>query len=396
MPPLPRTTPEQRQPLYEDIETLITVGFLPHTVAVGGEQFVLRSLGPGDHNLLRIRAEQSHLSWQSWAVATSIWMVNGHVLLDEPAHIPGLAQKFQALPERGRSILFGVVLGLFRRQDRAVQGVEAYCYENLSRFRWKSFGAGLPPNYSGIPGVDALGMNYVQRMWVFYNEAEDRRQVEEAQWEGLKFTASTQSPKGVKKVDQKDRQRWQAELDRRQSIQDRFFYRAKGMLKAEEDGAQQDLDALSLPSKSPDQLQEEMRRWVAGEDDWHDRVVNEYKSRVTARHEAEQEERRRRAALLRKRLEHQEADGDLPTTPLIGYTQEQLAALLEKRSPGAPGARRVIQGSQFGKQAHLYERYLKRQASSGLLTPELEVKEGTDLTDEIAGRSVPFSSDAGD
>ena len=148
--------------------------------------------------------------------------------------------------------------------------------------------------------------------------------------------------------------------------------------------------------ESPDQLQEEMRRWVAGEDDWHDRVVNEYKSRVTARHEAEQEERRRRAALLRKRLEHQEADGDLPTTPLIGYTQEQLAALLEKRSPGAPGARRVIQGSQFGKQAHLYERYLKRQASSGLLTPELEVKEGTDLTDEIAGRSVPFSSDAGD
>lgn len=217
------STTEQRIPYYADIEALISTGFLSYSVPVNGVTLSLRSLGPGDLFLLKTRLTRAEGDdWLCWFIASSVWMVDGILVLNEPHAIQPIFRQVRRLPRKAKFILFSLVSGLLMRQSRAVDWVEPYCYENISRFRWKSFKTASVHVHSGIPGLEALGTNHVQRMWTFYNEIEDQRIAEESVWDGFKLVASASQPKGIKKIDEHDKELWKKEKERRQEVLDRF------------------------------------------------------------------------------------------------------------------------------------------------------------------------------
>jgi hypothetical protein len=391
---LPRSTPEQRSRFYDDIETLISVGFLSHTITIHGIPLSLRSLGPGDSFLLqaRIGAESTVGDFQTWAIASSIWMVNGYCLLGELHSVPRVVQTIKGLPQLAREILFSLVMGLFTRQNKAIKGIEAYCYEGVSRFKWKSYGRGLPTSHSGIPGVEKLGTNHIQRMWMFYNEVEDQRIADETMWEGFKLSASAMSPKGVKKIDDRDRQHRIDEEKRKQTVQDKFYYACLGLF-SEDESKKEKKTALLNAAKSVEDLENEMYLWVTGQEDWHDKIVNDYKRQISERYMKEKAEREARAEMLRQRMEETSLG---QSTALVGYTPEQLSEILKQRQPGASGARQVYDDPYGGVREYLYKRHLEKAPDAGLLKAvegRVDVKEGVNITQQISDRQVAFSTE---
>lgn len=381
----------QRYPLYTDIEALLTVGFLHHPVKVNGVSFSLRSLGPGDLFLMRTRLLTDD-DWRLWLIASSVWMVDGFSLLSEPNVAPWLLKKLRCIPKESRKILLSLVVGLFTRQSKALEGTESYCYETASRYLWKSYGGHVPSLHTGIPGMEKIGTNHVQRMWTFYNEVEDRRLSDDAAWESAKLVASTQSPKGVKKIDAADKARHQKEQVRRQEVQDRFYYLATGVLKPEDiEAAKRVRDPME--TKSVDDLAQEMYRWVVGDEDEHDKIVTAYKEAITKRYVKAKEDREQRAAEFRRRL-----DQEMPSarqTPLVAYTQEQLNKILRDRAGGAPlagGTKRITIGA--GRSDTVYTKYLEKAPESAGVVPTPDgrlVDAGRlNLSEEAANRQVPF------
>ena len=394
---LPRTTPEQRAPFYEDVETLILNGFLSHSLRLKDISISLRSLGPGDVMLLKARAASGlDEDWKVWTVASAIWMLDGYCLLDEVHATPRLAKLVRQLPKHLREVLFSLVTGLFSRQGLALESTEAYCYESLSRFRWRSSGGHLPNMHSGIYGMDRLGTNYVQRMWTFFNRVEDTQLEDENLWEGFKLVTSSMSPKGVKKIDSHDKERKKAEHEHRQKVMDRHFYIRMGIIKDQVDGGTNARPLLGGGSKSADELVDEMKRWVTGEEDWHDQVVTEYKRKVSEKYEQEKRDRQRRADALRDQ-QIQEASNLMPQR-MVGYTSDQLHSLLKQRQPGPAGVKLVAAGTNSGRE-YLYEKYLHREADAGALKVEngnIVVAAGTDLSEQLSQRLVPFQSGSAD
>lgn len=394
---LSKTTMDQRFPLYEDVEDLILTGFLTHTIKIQGVTFALRSLNPGDLLLLRTRAELDFDSeWKVWSIASAIWMLGGYCLLDEIHAAPRLAKTIRGLPESTKELLFSLVTGLFARQGRALEATEAYCYEQVSRFRWNSSG-GHPPNmHIGIPGMDRLGTNYVQRMWIYYNQKEDRRVDEDSQWEGFKLVASSMSPKGVQKIDRHEQDQKKAEAERRQKFLDRFYYTRLGLIKPFEAGSKEAPSAIGIGTKTPDELVDEMKRWVAGEDDWHDKVVHDYKSRVSHQYDQEKKERQRRIEALRD--QEAELSSSMMPQALVGYTTDQLQRILQHRQPGPSGVK-LISNGQNSPREHLYAKYLNREADSGALrvvNGQLVEAPESRLNEQLAQRLVPFQLGPGD
>jgi hypothetical protein len=393
---LPRTTQDQRAPFYEDVETLILNGFLSHSVRIKGISVSLRSLGPGDVVLLKARASSGlDDDWKVWAIASAIWMVDGYCLLDEVHAAPRLAKMIWRLPKYVREVLFSLVSGLFVRQGLALEATEAYCYESISRFRWRAGGGQLPNMHSGIPGVDRMGTNYVQRMWTFFNRVEDAQLEEDATWEGFKLVTSAMAPKGVKKIDTHDKERKKTELEHRQNVADRMFYTRMGVIKPQDEKTTV-RPMLGNGSKSADDLVDEMKRWVTGEDDWHDQIVNEYKRKVSERYEQEKQERQRRAAAWRE--QQIELEESMMPQQMVAYTSEQLQSLLKQRQPGPAGVKHVASGTNSGRE-YLYEKYLHRKADAGALKVEdgvLVANPGQDLTDQLAQRMVPFQTGSDD
>ena len=231
---LPKTTPQQRERFYGDVEELLSPGFLAHPVAVGKVRFTLRSLSPSDSYLLRYRADLSEnayaVDWKRWVVSHSVWMINGKIVLNEPNTPVRVFEALEKVPARAIDILYSVVLGLLKRTDRAFEGLEAYFYETSSRNKWKSVSSDFTSLTMGIPGAENLGLNLLQRLWVLYNRSEDERLTLRNSWEGFKLVASSNSPKGVSKIDQRDTQRSREEDERRQSIMDRYYYYRTGVV----------------------------------------------------------------------------------------------------------------------------------------------------------------------
>lgn len=393
---LPRSTTEQRSRFYGDVGDLITVGFLTHPIAVNGVQMSLRSLGPGDLAMLRARVGRGgENDWLIWTVASSVWLVDGYSLLMESHAVPRLARLVARLPSRTRELLFSLVMGLFNRQNQAGAAAESFLYEDHSRSMWRTYGGSLPTQHAGIPGVERIGTNYLQRMWIAFNTAEDGREAGEMQWEGFKLMASAMAPKGIKKLDQRDRQIRADEVDRRQRVHDRFFYSKLGYVTP--DGQVLDPRLKDLPgvtiigAKSAEDLADEMKRWVKGEDDQHDRVVREYKDRIREGHDRIQRERETRLELIRQEAARRGHDLSVPT-PLVGYTAGQLAEILQKRGAGTPGVRRVDVGPNAES---IYQKYLAEEPDAGILQVEGELLKSPDggrLAREVAQRQVPFGS----
>jgi len=365
---LPKTTLEQRLPLYDDVESLLTVGFLSHPVEISGVLFQLRSLNPGDLFLLRSRVSgysSNDKEWQYWSIASSIWMVDGWITLQD-VHAPSyLYQKIKNLSSVVVDVLFNTVLGLHQRQTKAVSAAEAFCFEATSRYKWKSYLSGAVNAFTGIPGVERLGLNYVQQMWAVYNGHEDKRVDEENAWERAKLIASAQSPKGVKQIDEADRRRRLEEENRRQQIMDKFYYVSKGILK---EGVDESDNSLEGPkyiqrTKSVEDLEKEMYDWVTGREDWHDKTVREYKEQVIAKYEQEKAEAEARAEMLRQLHEQQ---ADTPVS-LVGYTPTQLAQILEERGSGPEGARHIF---EHPVREAVFQKYIAKKPTAGNLKVE--------------------------
>lgn len=386
--PLPKTTPEQRAPLYEDVEGLIEFGFLSHSLTINGTPLSLRSLNPGDQFVLRHRVHgATNEQWQATVIASSVWMIDGQNLLGEVNVVPWLVYRIRCLPPNVREILINIVLALFDRVGKASEAVESYAYERISRYRWRATGGQAFGEWMGVNGK--LGTNHVQRMWTFFNTLEDQRLADDNLWEGFKLVTSAQAPKGIKKLDAKDKQQHQLELDRRQGIQDRFYYIAKGVIKPPKD-VSKGAPTLSTGSKSADELSGEMRRWVAGEEDWHDKVVNDYKRRISENYERHKQQMAARAAALAAMREEESGEPQ----PLVAYTPEQLAEILKDRQPGPAGVRQVGAGMNAARE-YLYTKYLERPPDAGNLEVgqdgRLTIKDASSgLGQRVSDRQITF------
>lgn len=361
---LPHSTVEQREHLYGDVESLISPGFLSNIVTIGSSRLVLRSLGPGDLFMLQMRAGLHATEWKLWSVASSIWMVDGHCVLGQDWVVPRMVRWLKAMPPITLNILFSQVLGLFARIRASMRALEAYMFENTSRYSWKTIGPD-PRLNSGVPGAEKLGLNSIQRMWVAYNEMEDRRIHQEGLWEGFKLTAMGTAPKGVKKLDEADTRKREEEETRRQAILDRFYYWKAGVIPETVFEQGRMVGSMVNGAKSVDDLETEMKQWVSGERDDHDLIVAQYKQKISNRMKDEEAARMQRLRDLEaKREELMEEQETLPTQ-LVAYTPDQLQRVLAERGHGGSGARFI--GPERNDQRFLYDRYLKaEETTSGL------------------------------
>ena len=289
-------------------------------------------------------------------------------------------------------------MGLFARVGVSVRRAEAYCYEPYSRSLWSFCGRQSPVTHSisGIPGVEVLGANYVQRMWLAFNLGEDDRLQHKQAWSAAKLVASANSPKGIKKINQADENLYAQEERRRKAAIARVVNEA--MYGEEFDETTGDMvvmvrgHAVKVPrvqaAQSTEDLEEQMRMWVAGDKDFHDLVVDSYKDRIKSQFDAEKQQR--------EQSTQQMPTGVYSGTSLVGYTPDQLADLRPELFKGG-GGKRVFEGSA---PSAAYSKWVGRDLNSGKLEAdefgvrvrEVGAQEPPTLQEQVAARRPHFST----
>lgn len=244
-----------------------------------------------------------------------------------------IKREVSSLPKRLFFRLYAEVKGLFSRYQRALSITQAFSYEKYSRTHWFTYG-GIPSNTFGKT-------NGVQSIWKYVNIIEDRFEKSETDWNHAKFIASAMSPKGVKKQNSKD------ETRRKKIASEREEYIEKS-LRFLHTNHENDKPIL-VSAKTDEQLMEEYHRWVRGEQDDHDLIVQQYKDRIRKGMADRQAEREERVKALMGEGERgifsatRVADGEFDRT---GFTNT--------RSLGHEGS-----------QNRLYKRFVGREETGG-------------------------------
>jgi hypothetical protein len=395
---LSRTTFDQREPFYADLKDLLGQGFLSRMVQVGDTSLSLRSLHEADFMLVRHRVgyvDKPEKEWILRVVSQAVWMVDGWNLLGEK-FAPNIAyQSLRTLPVKTQKRLFWQVLGLSKLVQQAGECLSTFLKEDESRNLWyqyRGIDIGTHP-FTGLVG--SVGSNALQRVWKAYNELEDARIEDQRRWAQAKLIASCNAPKAIKQLNAKEKQAFEADRIKEQKDFDNFYYWKTGVLEAK-DGKVKDTQAVGVRvANSPDELEDEMRRWVSGELDSHDKIVQDYKNRVRSEKERREEERHQRLMEVRREMEEQGEEDPNVLNPLIGYTRDELSTFF-----GVAGRRTTAQVSEGTSQDSLYQKYIENAADPGKLRTEggkiVEAGNNQNLQNEIKDRQVRLNTENSD
>ncbi len=384
---------EDRTAMYGDLNDLLVPGFLSASVDVEGHRFGLRSLSQSELHHLRHYVSDNDPSWRVHLVAHSLWMMDGLPFLGNPfSH----RVAYEHLMRSSRPILrglLGTVYGFFSRIREAGNYFEAYLYEDDSRRLWKNTGSGTYPLHklSSVFGVETLGLNQWQASWVAWNRLEDERDHQEYLWSNTKVLVSLQSHKGYESLNNRDRQRQQTEDERRASVRERAEYRFKYGETTEDPNSPP--GETVRKARTNDELEDEMRRWIAGDLDWHDQIVEAYKNRI--REQIEERERQKEEIMAELRVQREKQDQNLGVQKpvLRGITPEEMSQM--QRENPTTGAKFVVEGDPDVRNVN---RFLKPLVQPGNLSvdehgriiekpPVVPESEGS-LTEQVAARRV--------
>ena len=264
-----------------------------------------------------------------------------------------------------------------RKVREATDIVEAFLYETESRYLWKAEGAASVT--AGGLGPKDPGLNQIQKLWVFYNRAEDDSESDRREWEIAKFMIGPHVPKGIKKINAKDKKQRNDAKRRREAIMDRVYYEVQGVIpkKKTKDGTSrfEKYEGWDVKvAETEEELQDEMRRWVAGIKDPHDNVIDYVKAKI----KTERETAKNRAQAQRVALERAMEEEGVPKTQLIPMTGKAAQEFLERVRARVPGTSKVMQDSLAHNSA--YEKYIKKNPEVGML----EVDEEGNITSKTA------------
>mgnify|MGYP000960570014 CR=1 FL=1 len=368
--------------MYADLVQLLVPGFLSATVRYGGRAFSVRNLSSSDLFLLEKFLKPSDGAWKTWAVALGIWAVDGAVLFENyPNHARALVPELLRAPSELTESLFARIVGFFRRYQRANGYLEAYLYEESSRRLWNSTLKGGRPlsGRMSLPGLERLGTNPIQSSWATFNSLEDDREAQEYAWSLTKVHVSLQSHKGSEKLELRDKHRREDEAARRLEVIERAWNRYRGV--EENEGS---TERARGRLKSAEELREEMRRWVEGELDEHDREILRYKDRIRERARAREEDRLRALEEIRaarpaevdrdplRSMNPAEVAAYFPsnrTRRVFDERAENAKALFE--APVEPGALRVEDGRVYEEPRHVPETPIGRPSLNEALAGRL-------------------------
>ena len=384
---LPQTTPAQRLEMYEDVLELVTVGFLSLPVLIADTLPVsLRSLSDSDLFLIQQRAAfASEDDLKRWMLASSTWMVDGQVLLGDYNVTRTCFAGYQPLRRSQLDRMFFVVSGLLTRQRQCAELMEAFCLEPISRNLWRQTGGTYPSsNYNGLP--TQMGMNFAQKIWLAHNRMEDLREQIEQDWNHAKLVASAMSPKGVEQLNAKESTHKETERDRKQGLMDRAFFKWIGYLRDDDKTTTSGAPKFKTAS-TPDELADEMRRWVAGEKDHHDLVVDQYKQAIQDAYDRDMQARRERLEEVQRNLAAQGESTD--AIRLVGYRLDDLQDRV------APTHRQTVYEAPKGA-TYLHDKYLAQEPKVGRLAVQdgkvivREAPPAPPLDELLADRKVEY------
>lgn len=261
---------------YREIKHIIFDGFIPVKMNLCDSNLVLKSLYETEFKYIDLIAEKPEDKLPLYFLYSIVCYDSVDFLQDRKKYHHEIQEIFRSFPSKVINKLSNSINQVQNYHFKSYENLEGYLYENESRHVWDIYKKSAMNIM--FPEINKLGFNNAQETWVLFNQREDNRIKDEAEYNIAKFVVSGYiGGKEIKKINNQEKMRWTEELRRRQEVK----------LKNKVDRIR-----LSKPINTAEDLVAELARQIRGEKDQHDKIIEMHENAI-----------REQASLRRKELQ---------------------------------------------------------------------------------------------
>lgn len=257
---------------YENIDKIITYGFLPVGICYAGHSFVFKTITDKEYPFFNFLSKEDGVSQALYRLAYSTYLIDGNNFLqDRHFNVSTLIKFYSGLPSTLFKILLDLTSKIHKQYLDSVDYLEGFCYTNRSRHLWRVFQGNMPNSgfYNGVAGSFNLGLNNVQENWIIINKSLDDEDNYETQFRLSLMVASSFSGKAAKDMGSRFDFHKKELQELREEIR-KYGHDKKRIIQTKKE----DLWAPVLRTK--EDIVRELNRQMSGHKDKHDLFIEKW------------------------------------------------------------------------------------------------------------------------
>lgn len=318
------------QEAYNNLEKIITHGFLSVRMEWRGLSILLKSMTDKEYDQMRMLCDEKDFESSkiySLCFCTAFLGHNNAFELRK-SNFEELVNFYKELPDAFMRKVAGAVREINNKYLESVDYLEGFSYTRKSRYLWKIFDPMHRSEHTGISGIECTGLNSVQENWIAINKGLDDEDEYEKDLNLHLLTAGSMNSKGANAV----QKNFQARKNEMQELREEIARYGYDKKRQEENTKKR--EQWTAPLKSKEDLVKELERQMKGHKDRHDLFIDEWVRRQSESAERAKEEAERKRRAFREQVESVDWEHMEESKPV---TAEEMERLLDKRSerPGA-------------------------------------------------------------
>jgi len=284
---------------YQNLRQVIENGFLSFKILINHRYVIFKSPTLKD---IEFMESYSLRSMKDLILMARCLYSIGYVKINQDRDFYQLIEFCKSIPMPCFNKIVLYLYAITNKVRNAGLLLEGFCYEKESRQLWKTW---LSKNKFHKLNLEC-DLDSLQIAWVIWNESEDLKLTEDSHWQRSLFVASAMAS-GVDKIKSKWKSQEELENKRREEVK-KYARIGKPMPK--------DHNPIMLDEN--EKLIEDMRKWLSGEEDDHDKAVREFKEDMMAQVQKARSyaEEQRQMAIERRE--------EIQAVPLVGYSLEDI------------------------------------------------------------------------
>lgn len=259
---------------YDNIEDIITYGFLFRGICFNKTIIVLKTISDKEYKLIPFYTNDENYTLLLYRLAFSTFMINGYNFLrDRNNNIAKLVDLYSNIPIISLQNLIEQSNKIFKEYSDSVDCLEGFCYSGRSRNLWSIFkNPTIASNgsYFGIEGIENVGLNSVQENWIMINRQLDEEEDYNRQFRFSLMVASSFNPKGCKQIGtQYDTHK--EELDELRKDVEKYGYDKNRIIKKKQEN-----NGWASKLSTREDAVRELNRQMSGDKDKHDTFIADW------------------------------------------------------------------------------------------------------------------------
>lgn len=307
---------------YENLERIMTYGFLSVKISYNDHDLLIKNITDKEYHQMQMLCS-GRIKTNILSLAFSTISVDGiNFLENRNDNLNYLVDFYKSIPTIFAFKIVEALNDLNETYIESLDFLEGYCYSRKSRYLWTVLDPYNRSAFTGIRGLDVIGINSAVENWISINKRLDEEEVYCREFNSTVLIVGASNYKSAKVLSKN----YESKENELKELREEICKYGHDKKRVEENDKKR--DDWVAPLTSREDLVRELYRQMSGKKDKHDLYVDQWLDNQKKKAELANKMVEERQMAFRKKLEDNELDLFEPSKPI---SSEDLDKILEQK-----------------------------------------------------------------